>query len=184
MRIVAMIVALIVGTSAFAAPAPAGADKQLDVLFGALAKASSEEEAKPIESQILALFQQSGSPSVDLLMTRAQAALQGGDADTAGKLFKAVTDIAPDYAEGWHVRGALQAAAGDDAGAMVFLQKTVALNPRQFAALAQLGGMLADYGDKAAALAAYRRALALDPQLAGVARRVRDLARQVEGEKI
>jgi Flp pilus assembly protein TadD len=180
MRIVAMIVALIVGTAAFAVPSA----KQIDVLFASLAKANSEEEAKPIESQILVLFQQSGSPSVDLLMARAQAALQGGDTDTAAKLFKAVTDIAPDYAEGWHVRGVMLAAAGDDSGAMVLLQKVVALNPRQFEALGQLGGMLADYGDKKGALAAYRRALALDPQMAGVARTVRDLTRQVEGEKI
>ena len=41
------------------------------------------------------------------------------------------------------------------------------LNPRQFAALSELGDMLQDYGDKAGALKLYRRALDLDPQLDG-----------------
>jgi tetratricopeptide (TPR) repeat protein len=156
----------------------------LDTLFSSLAKAQSEDAAKPIETQILALFDQSGSPSVDLLMTRAGAALQAGDTDTAKKLIDAITDIAPDYAEGWHRRAALQAAAGDDEGAIISLQKAVTLNPREFAALSELGGMLEEYGDKKAALATYRRVLAIDPHMEGVDKHVDELARDVEGEKI
>jgi len=160
------------------------ANRQLDKLFGDLAKADSTEDAKPIEDQIIALFAQSGSPSVDLLMTRALAAEQGGDKDTARKLLDSVTEIAPEFAEGWHERGELQAATGDDEGAMISLQKAVALNPREFAAMAELGSMLADYGDKPAALAMYRKAQTLDPQMEDVARRVRELSRDVEGQGI
>ncbi len=67
---------------------------------------------------------------------------------------------------------------------MVSLQKVVALNPRQFEAMVELGGMLEDYGDKAGALKLYRRALALDPQLEGATRKVRELTRKVEGQDI
>jgi len=156
----------------------------LDTLFASLAKTQSEDAAKPIETQILALFDQSGSPSVDLLMARAGAAADAGDKDTARKLIDAITGIAPDYAEGWHRRAALQAASGDDEGAMISLQKAVALNPREFAALSELAGMLEEYGDKKAALATYRRVLALDPHMEGVDKHVDELARDVEGEKI
>lgn len=117
-------------------------------------------------------------------MARAASAAQGGDKDTAKKLFYSVTDIAPDFAEGWHQRGELQAVMGDDEGAMVALQKTVALNPREFTALTELAGLLAEYGDKKGALAMYRKALALDPQMDGLERRVRQLSRDVEGEPI
>ena len=55
-----------------------------------------------------------------------------------------VTLVAPDYAEGWRARAALQAAGGDDAGAMVSLQKAVSLNPRQFEAMADLADMLSN----------------------------------------
>jgi tetratricopeptide (TPR) repeat protein len=166
------------------AAAAANPPAALDSLFVSLAKAPSEEDAKPIEAQIEVLFDQSGSPSVDLLMARAAAADVGDDKDTARKLIDAIIDIAPDFAEGWHHRAALQADAGDDEGAILSLQRAVTLNPREFAAFAELGSALEDYGDKKAALAMYRKALALDPHLGGVDKHVEQLARDVEGEKI
>jgi tetratricopeptide (TPR) repeat protein len=156
----------------------------IDVLFAQLAKASSTEDAKPIEEQIFTVFLQSGSPSVDLLMTRGAAAMAGGDNDTAKKLFASVTQIAPDFAEGWHERAQLQQQDGNDETALLFLQKTVTLNPRQFEAMSELGDMLEDYGDKAGALKMYRRALALDPQLEGAAKHMRELEKDVEGQGI
>jgi len=165
-------------------PAPLTTAQQLDKLFADLAKAQSEDDANPIQTQIEALFQQSGSPTVDLLMARGQSALQSGDTGTARKMFDSVTGLAPDFAEGWHMRAQLQAAAGDDTGALLSLQKTVALNPREFNALAHLADMLDDYGDKKGALATYRKVQALDPQNDAAKRAVRKLSREVEGEKI
>lgn len=166
--------------SASAAPA----DHTLNGLFGKLGKAQSSDDAEPIEKEILTQFLQSGSASVDLLMSRAANLLGSGDEDTAAKLLDAVTKIAPNYAEGWHQKGKLEADAGADAAAMVSLQKAVTLNPREFQALVELGDLLAQYGAKPAALADYRKALALDPKLDGLDRRVDALARDVEGEKI
>jgi len=174
-------VLLLASTGASAAP-PAG--QMLDRLFAQLSKAQSEEAAKPIETEIMTEFLASGSPSVDLLMTRVDQMLDAHDPVTAMKLLNAVTTIAPHYAEGWHQRGKLEADSGQDEAAMVSLQKTVSLNPRQFQALAELGDLLAAYGAKPAALASYRRAFALDPHLGGPDRRVQELSRAVEGEKI
>ena len=166
------------------APKTLTTPQQLDKLFADLAKADSQDDAAPIQTEIEALFLQSGSPTVDLLMTRGQSALQSGDTGTAGKVFESVTRLAPDFAEGWHLHAQLQAAAGDDTGALLSLQKTIALNPREFNALAHLADMLNDYGDKKGALATYRKVEALDPQNDDVKRAVRKLAREVEGEKI
>jgi tetratricopeptide (TPR) repeat protein len=165
-------------------PKPRAPDHSLNGLFVLLSKANSEDEAKLIEQQIEELFLQSNSASVDLLMTRAAASLQAGDTDTAKKLLVSVTDIAPNYAEGWHQRAKMEAAANDDTHALVSFQKTVTLNPREFEAQVELGDMLAEYGQKAAALASYRKALALDPHFEGLDKRVEKLARDVEGEKI
>src|SRR5690242_16881378 len=167
MRKILLFVFLLLPNLALAAPSDE------DRLFDALAKASSPEEAQPIEQKLTSLFKVSNSPSVDLLMTRASAALAAADNDTAKKLVDSVTAIAPSYAEGWRQRAHLQAAAGDDAGAMLSLQKAVADNPRHFAAMSELGDMLENYGDKAGALKLYRRVLALDPQMEGAARHVR-----------
>jgi Flp pilus assembly protein TadD len=95
-----------------------------------------------------------------------------------------VTKVAPDYAEGWHQRGKLQALAGDDEGAIFSLQKAVTLNPRQFAAMAELGDILEEYGDKRDALRVLRRVELLDRHFGDVDRQVQRLARDVEGEKI
>lgn len=157
---------------------------EMQSLFQQLGKAGSPDEARPLELKILTLFLESGSASVDLLMTRAAAALADGDNATARKLLDVVTEVAPNYAEGWHQRGRLQAAAGDDEGAIVSLQKAVTLNPLQFAALAELGAILSEYGDKRDALTILRRAMTLDRYFGGVDREVQKLSRDVEGERI
>src|SRR5256885_6314195 len=188
MRLAALAIAgLFLVSAASAAPKPPAhrpAPGELDSLFAALAKAESDEEAKPIEEKILTTFLHSGSPTVDLLMSRAGAALQAGDVATGKKLVASVTGIAPDYAEGWHQRAEMQAEAGDDQGAMFCLSKTVALNPRQFEALAELAGLVDEYGGKPAALRLYRKALALDPHFDDIARKVRALEHAVEGESL
>lgn len=192
MRTPAWVLLLLCATAlpAAAAPPPAPAANtpvpkaDLDRWFADLAKAESAEDAKPIEEKIENAFKQSGSPSIDLLMSRANAALNAADNKTAGALLDAVTKAAPAYAEAWHIRATMDAAGGNDSAAMLSLQKVVSLNPRHFSAMAELAGMLEDYGDKKGALAMYRKALALDPQLEGAARSVRALERDVEGQGI
>lgn len=185
MRVPALLLALCLAAGfAQAAPIPVAPKKTIDSLFDSLKRAQSAEDAKPIEEQIGVIFLESGSASVDLLMTRGTSALTAGDNATAQKLFTAVTEIAPNYAEGWHERAQLEVAANNDGGAMVSLQRVLTLNPRHFKAMAELGAMLEDYGDKGAALKLYRRALALDPQLEGIDRRVKALTTEVEGQGI
>src|ERR1700683_1567470 len=104
-------------------------------LAAALLLISSGAFAAPSEEDKLFAQLHDGSPPVDLLMTRAKAALGGTANDVARKLLDSVTQVAPNYAEGWRARAALQAAGNDDAGAMVSLQKAVTLNTRQFEAM-------------------------------------------------
>jgi Tfp pilus assembly protein PilF len=175
--------------SSWAAPAKPSTPAPKEVtseekLFVQLKQSGSAEDAHSIEQKLIAMFRVSGSPSVDLLVIRAQAALAATDNKTAKKLIEAVTKIAPDYAEGWHIRAGMEQAGGDDTAALVSLQKVVLLNPRQFTALTELADMLEDYGDKAGALKLYRRALELDPQLEVASRKVRELTQRVEGRDI
>jgi tetratricopeptide (TPR) repeat protein len=191
MRLAFVLSLLLVSGAAYAIPpkppAPAPLPKEVtseDRLFAQLLKVESAEDAHPIEEKLQAMFRVSGSPSVDLLMARAQAALAATDNKTAKQLIDAVTSIAPNYAEGWHSRAGMEQASGDDTAALVSLQKVILLNPRNFAALNELGDRLEEYGDKAGALKLYRRALELDPQLEGASRKVRELTQSVEGRDI
>jgi tetratricopeptide (TPR) repeat protein len=185
----ALVLSLLLLTgSALAAP-PAGGPVPKDVtsedkLFAQLKKADTAEDAHAIEQKLQAMFRASGSPSVDLLLMRVQAAKAATDLKTAKQLVDAITTIAPNYAEGWHLRAGMEQAAGDDTAALVSLQKTVLLNPRQFHALVELADMLEDYGDRTGALKLYRRALELDPQLDVAKSKVRELTQRVEGRDI
>ena len=184
MRAAWVFLLLLAATASVAAAPPPAPKNQVDRWFADLAKAGSPEDAKPIEDKIAAAFKQSGSPSVDLLMSRANAALNAADSKTAGALLTAVTKVAPRYAEGWHVRATMDAASGNDSAAMLALQRVVSLNPRHFTAMVELAGMLEDYGDKKGALTLYRKALALDPQLESAVRAARALEKDVEGQGI
>lgn len=184
MRTIAFVVLLLASPALAAQKPPSASPPKLDRLFGELQQVQEPEDAKPIEAQISAIFAQSGSPSVDLLMLRAQAALNVNNLPVARKLIDAVVRIAPNFAEGWHRLAALQSHAKDDRGAMLSLQKTITLNPRHFAAYAELAGFLEDYGDKPGALKLYRKALALDPKMENIDREVKGLTRDVEGEGI
>jgi predicted TPR repeat methyltransferase len=164
--------------------AAVAAPSEEDKLFAQLKAADSAEIAKPIEDKLTDLFRISGSPSVDLLMTRAGTALSQTDNGTARTLVDAVTRVAPRYAEGWRMKAHMQQAGGDDSGAMISLQRAVVLNPREFAAMTELGEMLEDYGDKPGALKLYRRVLVLDPQMKIAAERAKALAKEVEGQGI
>ena len=186
MRIRALIalLALLPSLALAAPPGPTPRPSEEDKLFTELKKADSAEAAKPIEEKIGGLFRASGSASVDLLMSRVGSALGQADNGTARTLVEAITRAAPSYAEGWRMRAHMQRAASDDAGAMISLQKTVTLNPRHFIAMAELGEMLEDYGDKPGALKLYRRVLALDPQMRVAREREKALTKEVEGQGI
>ena len=59
------------------------APSEEDKLFAQLKAAETADTAKPIEEKLTQLFRVSGSPSVDLLMSRAGTALAQADNGTA-----------------------------------------------------------------------------------------------------
>jgi tetratricopeptide (TPR) repeat protein len=174
-----LIIAAFLPISALSAT-PQSADK----LLAALAHAKDAESAQKIEDQLNLLWSHSGSDSADLLLQRAKNALNGQDVPTAREILKPLTAIAPNFAEAWRLRAEADLSAGDYADALLALQRTLALEPRQFDALASLGDVLEEFNDKPHALEAYRRSLAIDPYVEGVSDRVRELTHEVEGQKI
>jgi tetratricopeptide (TPR) repeat protein len=126
----------------------------------------------------------SGSPTADLLLKRADQAMEAMDFDTARTLTQKLTDISPNFAEAWHRRATLAAHKEDYEDAISSLRHTLALQPKNFEALAELGEILEEYNDKPHALEAYRQAKALDPFIDGVDDRIRELSKAVEGQGI
>ncbi|WP_339816651.1 tetratricopeptide repeat protein [uncultured Paracoccus sp.] len=140
----------------------AAACQGLDDAFARLAQPEGEGW-RIAESDILREWSRSGSPAMDLLLQRGEAALDMGDIPSAIGHLTALTDHAPDFAAGFQTRAAAYATAGQFGPALADLRRTLELEPRHFAALTQLGAMLEEMGDDARALAAYRASLAIHP---------------------
>ena len=68
---------------------------------------STPEQAIGLDRQLQALWSQSGSASADLLLERGREALDDGDVEAALDHLTALTDHAPEFAEGWHVRASV-----------------------------------------------------------------------------
>jgi tetratricopeptide (TPR) repeat protein len=163
---------------------PADRTRGLDFLFGALKAAPDEISAKHVEARIWAIWLQTPSDTVALLMTRAKAAMDAQNSDVALKLLDAVVKLRPDYVEGWNRRATLYYLRNDYARSLEDIEQVLAREPRHFGALAGLGMIMQDLGDERRALDAFRRALAVNPHLEKVPELVKTLTEKVEGRDI
>ncbi|KGJ05044.1 hypothetical protein IT41_08500 [Paracoccus halophilus] len=134
----------------------------MDLLFAELARPEGESWARA-ETDILRIWSRSGSAAMDLLYKRGEAALDAGDTVAAIGHLTALTDHAPDFAAGWYLRAVAFYLNGDFGPSLADLAATLALEPRHFAALTQLGGMLEETGATARAIQAYRESLRIHP---------------------
>src|ERR1700744_4877971 len=163
---------------------PAAKTRGLDCLFGALKAAPDEASAKHVEGRIWAIWLQTPSDTVALLMTRAKTAMEAQNSDVALKLLDAVIKLRPDYVEGWNRRATLYYLRNDYAHSLSDIEQVLAREPRHFGALAGLGMIMQDIGDDKRALDAFRRALAVNPHLDKVPDLVKTLSEKVEGSDI
>jgi tetratricopeptide (TPR) repeat protein len=177
------------------APSPDGKQRQTgrptprapetdDQLLARLAKAPDARGARAIERELRARWSHSESPSADLLLKRIDQAVEAHDEETARTIAEKLTEIAPDFAEGWHRRATLAAEKDDFQDAIESLRRVLALQPKHFVAMAELGQILEEFDDKNRALEAYRKAKELDPFIDGLEDRIRQLSKEVEGQGI
>mgnify|MGYP000060600562 CR=1 FL=1 len=104
-----------------------------------------------------------------------------GDTATAIEHFTALTDHAPDFAEGWNARATAYFQAGEFGPSVNDIAKTLTLNPRHFGALSGLGMIFEQLDQPEKALEAYKAALAIHPHLQGVIEAVERLEADTAG---
>lgn len=166
----------------WAVPAAAQTDA-LDTLFGRLATADAGEAAK-IEREIWIEWSKSGSPAMDLLLERGRTAMDAGAPKVAIEHLTALTDHAPDFAEGWNARATAYFQTGDLGPSVADIGRVLTLNPRHFGALAGLGMIFESLDRPEKALEAYRAALAIHPHLADVKDAIARLEKDVAGQDL
>ena len=126
----------------------------------------------------------SGSASMNLLLQRATDAREAGNSQQAIEHLTALTDHAPDFAEGWQMLAVVlfeQQRFGQSADA---LERALALNPQHFGAMRGLGAILEQVGKPTLAYQVYKRVLDLHPHDADVLKAVDRLQQQVDGTSL
>lgn len=135
---------------------------QADELIEKLQQAAPAEASR-IEREVQTAWSRSGSASVDLLLKRGRDAMRDDETALAIEHFTAVTDHAPEFAEGYHARAQAYFRANLYGPAIDDLEAVLALNPSQYNAIFGLGAILQEFGNLPAAAQLYRRVLDINP---------------------
>jgi tetratricopeptide (TPR) repeat protein len=126
----------------------------------------------------------SGSPTVDLLMSRSQEAASANARTTQRALLDAAIKLAPEYAEGWNERAALDFNELRFDDALSDLSKSLAADPRHVGALEGLAKTLEALGRDDLALKAYRKLQGAYPGSPTAKSGIEELEVKVEGQRI
>lgn len=140
---------------------PAGATT-LDDLYDALREATPED-APRLQAEIEGAWERSGSAAMDLLLDRGRDALDLGDPAAALPHLTALTDHAPDFAEGWSMKALALAQLGQTGPALSDLRRALILDPRHFEAIFGLAYMMEDLNRPEQAIKAYELILTIHP---------------------
>ncbi|OYX42005.1 MAG: hypothetical protein B7Z02_13905 [Rhodobacterales bacterium 32-67-9] len=152
----------------------------MDNLYAELADPNNPEWQR-VQADILREWSKSGSPSMDLLLKRGREAMEAGDLTAAIEHFTALTDHAPEFAEGWNARATAYYLAGQFGPSVADIRRTLALNAQHFGALDGLGMILEELGRDAAAIEVFRASLAIHPHQDNIKQALERLEQKTSG---
>lgn len=146
--------------------------------------APDTEDWERIEKRIIDRWSKSGSRSMDLLLKRGRDALAKDETSTAIEHFTALTDHAPDFAEGWNARATAFFEIEEYGLSFTDISRALALNPNHFEAMTGLGIILEQWGEKEDALNVFREAQRLNPHREIINEAIDRLETEVSGRDI
>lgn len=176
------ILAALVAVFAWAGPVIAD-EAVIDKLFEELQSSDAQASGR-IEQEIWNEWSKSGSPAMDLLLERGRESMAEGDLAAAVEHLTALTDHAPDFAEGWNARATCYYQMGQLGPAVQDIAHVLTLNPRHFGALSGLGMIFEELDQPEKALEVYKAALAIHPHMAGVLASVERLTAEAAGQDL
>ena len=153
-------------------------EETLDRLFASLHKSSGEQAAKATEEKIWELWSRSDSPTAEVLLGQAVVAMGASENAASLEILDRIVATYPSYAEAWNRRATLHFMLGNYDASLADIEKVLDLEPRHFGALAGRGMIYQRQEKWGAALAAFREALQMNPNMTGVKNAVQELAKR------
>jgi len=121
------------------------------------------------EQGLWVLWGRSGDASIDGLLVRGIEEMQAGGHEEAIATFSEVIRRRPDFAEGWNKRATAHFLAGNLEASAADCDEVLKRNPQHFGALSGYGLIRFRLEDFENAIAWWERALAVNPNMEGVA---------------
>ena len=125
------------------------------------------------EQSLWALWSRSGDDAIDGLLAAGVEQMRTGDLDGAIATFSAVITQKPEFAEGWNKRATALFLAGEFRRSLADCDEVIKLNPLHFGALAGYGQIYFHLEQYERAIAYWKRALEVNPNLSGVETSIR-----------
>ncbi len=158
-------------------------DPRLDMLFKELRTGEAVRAEENI-ARIIAIWSDAQSDTVDLLFARAEESIERGKNELALTLLDHVVGLAPNFAQGYALRGVVRSRLDDSVGAIEDFSKVLELEPRHFDIRINLAQMLLASGAEREAYEMYQKALEWNPHDEHARRQARVLRRELEGQEI
>lgn len=135
------------------------------------------------EQGLWLLWSRSGNADIDRLMASGVEAMQSGKFEESIGIFSEVISRRPDFAEGWNKRATAYFLAREYRKSIADCDQVLKRNPKHFGALSGLGQIYSALEEDDKALEWFRRALEVNPNMAGVELQIRILEGKVARER-
>jgi tetratricopeptide (TPR) repeat protein len=160
-----MLVLFILASTGSVYAIAASPQAELDSLFAKLRDPTSTLNAAPIEPQIWAAWMHGGTDLENQQLAKATTSMNLGAFALAEQQLTSMLATSPNYPEVWNKRATLYFLMGRMDDSLQDITKTLDLEPRHFGALTGRGMIYQRQGKNAEALAAFKEALTMNPNM-------------------
>ena len=160
-------------------------DKELDALFDTLSNNdTTPSQARVVTSEIWRQWLRTDNREAQKLMSLGIDMMNQYALDEAIKVFTAIIEMEPDFAEAWNKRATVYYMMGEYDLSTADVAETIRLEPRHFGALSGQGLIYLRTNRREAAVEWFKRALSVNPFMDNIRSSVEQLERELKANVI
>ncbi|MGI9315974.1 MAG: tetratricopeptide repeat protein [bacterium] len=160
-------------------------DKELDALFDTLLNVdTTPSQARVVTSEIWQQWLRTDSDEAQQMMSLGIELMNRYALDDAVRVFSALIEIEPDFAEAWNKRATVYYMMGKFDLSTADVAETVRLEPRHFGALSGQGLIYLKTNRREAAVEWFKKALKVNPFMENIRSSVEQIEQEIKANVI